>query len=211
MKAIEDIIHELNLKCTALNTNSVTIEQTDENDEFKCNSHVSDFNKGKIEGLSEAKKLLEEVKQLDEPQKPVVPKFLDEYIKDNEGQHAADIFSAEWLYEESGVLEEKVAEWLLDDEVEENNRRYLIAVQAFVTGDYEVEKEPLYYVYFPEIIASPDLMDPDIEGAYLMKNGDEVELADNNSFDEMKFTESEIKAIDERYWAFAVPVEEVAE
>lgn len=157
------------------------------------------------------RKAMELVGQLDEPQKPVVPKFLDEYIKDNEGQHAADIFSAEWLYEESGVLEEKVAEWLLDDEVEENNRRYLIAVQAFVTGDYEVEKEPLYYVYFPEIIASPDLMDPDIEGAYLMKNGDEVELADNNSFDEMKFTESEIKAIDERYWAFAVPVEEVAE
>src|SRR5699024_11362812 len=113
--------------------------------------------------------------------------------------------------EESGVREEEVAEWLLDDEVEENNGRYLIAVQAFVTGDYEVEKEPLYYVYFPEIIASPDLMDPDIEGAYLMKNGDEVELADNNSFDEMKFTESEIKAIDERYWAFAVPVEEVEE
>lgn len=87
-----------------------------------------------------------DLKQLDEPQKPVVPMFLDEYIKDNEGEHAADIFSAEWLYEESGVLEEKVAEWILDDEVEENNRRYLIAVQAFVTGDYEVEKEPLYCV-----------------------------------------------------------------
>lgn len=81
MKTIEDIIRELNLKCTALNTNSVTIEQTDGNNEFKCNSHVSDFNKGKIEGLSEAKKLLEEVKQLDEPQKPVVPKFLDELLK----------------------------------------------------------------------------------------------------------------------------------
>ena len=83
-------------------------------------------------------------------------------------------------------------------------------IRSLLDG-YEVEKEPLYYVYFTEIIASPDLMDPDIEGAYLMKNGDEVELADNNRFDEMKFTESEIKAIDERYWAFAVPVEEVAE
>ncbi|KAA9183937.1 DUF1642 domain-containing protein [Enterococcus durans] len=107
-----------------------------------------------------------DLKQLDEPQKPVVPKFLDEYIKDNEGQHAADIFSAEWLYEESGVLEEKVAEWLLDDEVEENNRRYLIAVQAFVTGDYEVEKEPLYRVkigegYFVEYQGRGALIMPD--------------------------------------------------
>lgn len=112
------------------------------------------------------RKALELVGQLDEPQKPVVPKFLDEYIKDNEGQHAADIFSAEWLYEESGVLEEKVAEWLLDDEVEENNRRYLIAVQAFVTGDYEVEKEPLYRVkigegYFVEYQGRGALIMPD--------------------------------------------------
>ncbi|MES5413781.1 DUF1642 domain-containing protein, partial [Enterococcus mundtii] len=35
--------------------------------------------------------------------------------------------------------------------------------------------------------------------------------ADNNDFDDMKFTEQEIKTIDERYWAFAVPVEEVME
>ena len=38
-----------------------------------------------------------------------------------------------------------------------------------------------------------------------------ITIADNNDFDDMKFTESEIKAIDERYWAFAVPVEEVVE
>ena len=39
-----------------------------------------------------------------------------------------------------------------------------------------------------------------------MKRDDGIELADNNDFDDMKFTEQEIKAIDERYWAFAVPV-----
>lgn len=205
MKAIEDIIHELNLKCTALNTNSVTIEHTDENDEFKCNSHVSDFNKGKIEGLSEAKKLLEEVKQLDEPQKPVVPKFLDEYIKDNEGEHAADIFSAEWLYEESGVLEEKVAEWLLDDEVEENNRRYLIAVQAFVTGDYEVEKEPLYEVIIGDLYLIKKFND---RNDFCFDTSHSLCTWEKSAY---QLTESEIKAIDERYWEFAVPVEEVEE
>ncbi|MCH1975620.1 DUF1642 domain-containing protein [Enterococcus hirae] len=82
-----------------------------------------------------------------------------------------------------------------------------IFAQAWLFG-YEVEKEPLYYVYFPEIIASPEMFFPDIEGAYLMKSDDGIELADNNRFDEMKFTEREIKAIDERYWAFAVPVEQ---
>lgn len=205
MNTIEDIIRELNLKCTALNTNSVTIEQTDGNNEFKCNSHVSDFNKGKIEGLSEAKKLLEEVKQLDEPQKPVVPKFLDEYIKDNEGQHAADIFSAEWLYEESGVLEEKVAEWLLDDEVEENNRRYLIAVQAFVTGDYEVEKEPLYEVIIGDLYLIKKFND---RNDFCFDTSHSLCTWEKSAY---QLTEEEIKAIDERFWLFAVPVDEVVE
>lgn len=203
MKAIEDIIHELNLKCTALNTNSVTIEQTDENDEFKCNSHVSDFNKGKIEGLSEAKKLLEEVKQLDEPQRETIPKCTHEFILEGTGlglSYFEIITSAESFA--NAKPQDEFSKWL--------RKNSGLFIRSLLDG-YEVEKEPLYYVYFPEIIASPDLMDPDIEGAYLMKNGDEVELADNNRFDEMKFTESEIKAIDERYWAFAVPVEEVAE
>ena len=203
MKTIEDIIRELNLKCTALNTNSVTIEQTDENDEFKCNSHVSDFNKGKIEGLSEAKKLLEEVKQLDESQKKLIPKCAHKFIQegiDSGSDYFTIIICADSFA--NAKPQDEFSKWL-----RENSGLF---IRSLLNG-YEVEKEPLYYVYFPEIIASPDLMDPDIEGAYLMKNGDEVELADNNSFDEMKFTESEIKAIDERYWAFAAPAEEVEE
>lgn len=36
-----------------------------------------------------------------------------------------------------------------------------------------------------------------------------ITIADNNDFDDMKFTEAEIKAIDENYWPFAVPVEKV--
>ena len=203
MKTIEDIIRELNLKCTALNTNSVTIEQTDENDEFKCNSHVSDFNKGKIEGLSEAKKLLEEVKQLDESQKKLIPKCAHKFIQegiDSGSDYFTIIICADSFA--NAKPQDEFSKWL-----RENSGLF---IRSLLNG-YEVEKEPLYYVYFPEIIASPDLMDPDIEGAYLMKNGDEVELADNNDFDDMKFTEQEIKAIDERYWAFAVPVEEVEE
>ena len=203
MKTIEDIIRELNLKCTALNTNSVTIEQTDGNNEFKCNSHVSDFNKGKIEGLSEAKKLLEEVKQLDESQKKLIPKCAHKFIQegiDSGSDYFTIIICADSFA--NAKPQDEFSKWL-----RENSGLF---IRSLLNG-YEVEKEPLYYVYFPEIIASPDLMDPDIEGAYLMKNGDEVELADNNDFDDMKFTEQEIKAIDERYWAFAVPVEEVEE
>lgn len=203
MKTIEDIIRELNLKCTALNTNSVTIEQTDGNDEFKCNSHVSDFYKGKIEGLSEAKKLLEEVKKLDEPQKKVIPKCAHEFILEGTDlglSYFEIITSAESFA--NAKPQDEFSKWL-----RKNSGLFIRSL----LNDYEVEKEQLYYVYFPEIIASPEMFFPDIEGAYLMKSDDGIELADNNDFEDMKFTEAEIKAIDERYWAFAVPVEEVAE
>ena len=142
MKTIEDIIRELNLKCTALNTNSVTIEQTDENDEFKCNSHISDFYKGKIEGLSEAKKLLEEVKKLDEPQKPVVPQFIAELIKQGKKQCFTLYGTMECanlkLFTDS-IHMEKCKAWLLDWHNQET------FAQAWLFG-YEVEKEPLYCV-----------------------------------------------------------------
>lgn len=200
MKTIEDIIRELNLKCTALNTNSVTIEQTDGNDEFKCNSHVSDFNKGKIEGLSEAKKLLEKVKKLDEPQKKVIPKCAHEFILEGTDlglSYFEIITSAESFA--NAKPQDEFSKWL--------RKNSGLFIRSLLNG-YEVEKEQLYYVYFPEIIASPEMFFPDIEGAYLMKSDDGIELADNNDFEDMKFTEREIKAIDERYWAFAVPVEQ---
>ncbi|QED60902.1 DUF1642 domain-containing protein [Enterococcus durans] len=144
-----------------------------------------------------------DLKQLDEPQRETIPKCTHEFILEGTGlglSYFEIITSAESFA--NAKPQDEFSKWL--------RKNSGLFIRSLLDG-YEVEKEPLYYVYFPEIIASPDLMDPDIEGAYLMKNGDEVELADNNRFDEMKFTESEIKAIDERYWAFAVPVEEVAE
>lgn len=139
------------------------------------------------------------IEQLDEQQKVTVPKFLDKYIQENKGKCASDIFSEEWLHDSADELDDEVNKWLYDNDTAENDRRYLIAVQAFVTGEYEVEKEPLYQIQFPGTSW----------GAYLTKadNGDLVifQNADSGS----NFTESEIKSIDERYWAFAVPAEEV--
>lgn len=140
-------------------------------------------------------------KKLDKPQKPVVPEFVAEYLNyciSNEWTLAEALNSSECIFPEDNL--EKASVWL-EDSMNQN-----IFAQAWLFG-YEVEKEPLYYVYFPEIIASPEMFFPDIEGAYLLKSDDGIELADNNDFEDMKFTEREIKAIDERYWAFAVPVE----
>lgn len=138
------------------------------------------------------------VEQLDEKQKVTVPKFLAKFIQDNKGNSASDIFSQDWFHESVDETDDEVNKWLYDNDTAENDRRYLIAVQAFVTGDYEVEKEPLYQIELPGTSW----------GAYLTRadNGDLVIF--QNTTSGSTFTESEIKAIDERYWAFAVQVEE---
>ncbi|EOE6415227.1 DUF1642 domain-containing protein [Enterococcus hirae] len=138
MKIIEDIIREINLKCTALNIKSLTIEQADENDEFKCNSHISDFYKGKIEGLSEAKKLLEEVKQLDEPQKKVIPKCAHEFILEGTDlglSYFEIITSAESFA--NAKPQDEFSKWL--------RKNSGLFIRSLLNG-YEVEKEQLYCV-----------------------------------------------------------------
>lgn len=63
---------------------------------------------------------------------------------------------------------------------------------------YEVEKEPLYYVKLPSTY-----------NTFLVESDDGDLIVWQNTTRGMPFTEKRIKAIDERYWAFAVKVEEV--
>lgn len=91
------------------------------------------------------------VAQLAEQPKVKVPQFLDKYIQENKGECASDIFSEEWLHDSADKLDDEVDKWLYDNDETENDRRYLIAVQAFVTGEYEVEKEQLYLVKIPTV------------------------------------------------------------
>lgn len=73
---------------------------------------------------------------------------------------------------------------------------------AFITGKYEVEKPQLFYIELPNV--------------YGLKNKICVSKVENETIAEfsngknyaLKFTEQEIKSIDERYWQFAVPVED---
>lgn len=153
---------------------------------------------------------------LDEPQKPVMPKFFDDWAKQvlekrNKFYAISLITRAGWGYgvdyelgeSENPSTTRELLDWLVEDSLYLNKEK---ATEALLYG-YEVEEEPLYYVKLPVVYFNH----LDLE-TYLMKDDrGNITIADNNDFDDMKFTESEIKAIDERYWAFAVPVEEVVE
>lgn len=135
------------------------------------------------------------MKKTDEPQKPVVPKFVAEWIEyaKKKGDSLAISFKPWNLY---GVEYSKADRW-----IEDNQETF---ARAWIDG-YEVEKEPLYSVI--------------IAGEYLVKEiscSNEVKLVSTAYLPQYlahhyQLTEKQIKAIDERYWPFAVPVEEVAE
>ncbi|HAR1430312.1 TPA: DUF1642 domain-containing protein [Enterococcus faecium] len=141
------------------------------------------------------KEILEDLKQLDEPQKPVVPKFVAEWIEyaKKKGDSLAISFKPWKPY---GVDYSKVDRW-----IEDNQETF---ARAWLDG-YEIEKESLY-----EVI---------IGNLYLIKkfnNRNDFYFDTSCSLcawekSAYQLTEAEIKAIDERFWPFAVPVGEVAE
>ncbi|EMW5353853.1 DUF1642 domain-containing protein [Enterococcus faecalis] len=98
--------------------------------------------------------------------------------------------------EEYSFLTEKIESWLT---VPKNKVKLMSAID----NGYEVETEQLYYVKFDILYLQK----------YLVKNveTDQFYLSNNEkvvgNYEQVRFTEQEIKAIDERYWAFAVKVD----
>lgn len=143
--------------------------------------------------------VLDLVEQLDEPQNPVVPKFVAEWFEENKD----DLEFAIWelCVDSYGSAEQGMLNWI--QQSENNPIETLIRMK----DGYEVEKEPMYYVVF-------DILQ---EQKYLVKNiKTKLFYLSNNenvigNYEQVSFTEQEIKAIDERYWPFAVPVDEVVE
>ncbi|EAC3830976.1 DUF1642 domain-containing protein [Listeria monocytogenes] len=131
-----------------------------------------------------------------------VPKFVADAIgtfKEKEYDLAVaidyEVYTDELVKELS--LDRKMRGWLWETSNQE------LFARAWM-GEYEVEQEPLYYI--KAIDSYSGYVNLNLKtGTYTMST--------NGEFDgyKTKFTESEIKNIDTRYWDFAVPVEEVEE
>ncbi|TKN01895.1 DUF1642 domain-containing protein [Enterococcus faecalis] len=123
-------------------------------------------------------------KQLKESKKAVLPKTATDFIEESLGMGSdkVDIISSADSFSQE-IPDDEFSLWF------KSNRD--LFVDALANG-YEVEKEPLYYVKLPEI-------------GY-MRFGFCIPITE--SIDEAKkYTEQEIKAVDERYWPFAVEVD----
>lgn len=150
------------------------------------------FNENYNEGYDQAvRDCLAVAKQLDEPKKVVVPKFMADFIEDgNNYDKIAFLVHQKYLGINSLMRECPVKDWLMSVDYE--------TVLSLVNG-YEVEKEQLYYVLLPEM--------GEYESKYFLDQDGELSV-DNQLCEYYKLTEQEIKSIDERYWPFAVKVEE---
>lgn len=151
------------------------------------------------------------MKKLDEPQKPVVPKFVAEWFEDN--KHALDLtifIAIRGLNDEEWPHKTDFENWL---DVSKNKP---IETLIRMKDGYEVEKEPLYYVRLPYEVWDEEAAELKTEYVYLHYEitSDETRMFPTKEPRKgfvAKLDELTIKSADENYWPFAVPVEEVAE
>ena len=141
--------------------------------------------------------IIDDLNQLDEPQKPVVPKFVADWFEENKDDLDNAIFGYLVFWEERDT-DSVLYQWFAKSE---NNP---IETLIRMKDGYEVEKEPLYTVELPSMTPSKLVFDEDYCKYKIVGDYTVGRLRHH-------LTEKEIKYIDERYWAFAVPVEEAVE
>lgn len=136
---------------------------------------------------------IEAVEVIPDREKVTLPRFMDDWMEGCK-EHGYDL--ADTLDEGLNDSPKEVSKWLC------NRKNQDTFARAWLDG-YEVEKEPLYWVR-------------DKNGYSLLYRDDsEVTKSCSTSVEYQKktrgtytFTEKEIKDYDERFWAFAEPVEE---
>ncbi|MBE9859293.1 DUF1642 domain-containing protein [Enterococcus faecium] len=159
------------------------------------------YYEGMVMAYSQVVHMVNTVLKLDEPQKPVVPKFVAEWFEENKDDLEFPIWElcvgSYGSKDEHGMLN-----WI--QQSENNPIETLIRMK----DGYEVEKEPLYTV----------TINLDLKYHLVVDEGDgndeiitTLKTTDGVFGYRYFLTEKEIKSADENLWKFAVPVEEVVE
>ncbi|EGO8419174.1 DUF1642 domain-containing protein [Enterococcus faecalis] len=151
-------------------------------------SFIEKYNEGYDQAVRDC---LIAVKQLDESKKTVLPKKADDFIKEGEGlgSDKVDIIDSAISFARA-MPNYEFSLWF------KSNRN--LFVNALANG-YEVEKEPLYHVLLSDKGAT------NIGYTFLNLAGTIDFTICKEKVDTL--TENQIKAIDERYWPFAVKVD----
>lgn len=152
---------------------------------LECSTESLSYDNGYEQGVYDS---LSHVILLDEPKKVVVPRSVAEMIetyreKEINLAYLMRYFKGWHNKVNKGTMDSKALSWIVN-----NLEEFL---DAWIHG-YEVETEQLYYVKLPEI-------------GY-MRFGKKYFYSTDKE-DAKRYTENQIKSIDERYWPFAVKVD----
>lgn len=130
---------------------------------------------------------------------PVVPEFVAEWIERLKTNDLKPLKNPE-TYGETGFTEEKLQNIVFW--ISENQEDYM---RAWLDG-YIVEKPQLFYIDLPKVVG---LNNRTSDSTFVSKaeSGAILEFTKEKAY-ALKFTEQEIRSIDDRYWQFAVPVED---
>ena len=144
------------------------------------------------------KRTIERVSQIDEQQKPVVPKFVAEWIEDGKrsGWHLQKALSR--LDDD-----EKVGDWAYDENDDLIPERVDIFARAWLDG-YDVEKEKLYTVEIPNPNLNAHVVLQKTEKGLVLVTVGNTGWAE---WESSKLTESEIKQDFDFLWQWAKEVE----
>lgn len=172
------------------------------------------YQKSRAEAYANAARYSKKL-EVDKPKKHAMPKFFDEWAKPILEHHdkycaIALISRAGWgygvdsdLFETEKYPPRANAELLvwLNERREDGYPNKKKAVEALLNG-YELVEEPLYEVIIGDFYLTKTLKD---HNDYIFNNVYELRNWDEETY---RLTKVEIKAIDERLWAFATPVDE---
>ncbi|MDQ8220240.1 DUF1642 domain-containing protein [Enterococcus faecium] len=153
------------------------------------------------------------VKQLDEPKKLVIPQLVAGWLEKStdpftkaekiayliKSKDGDSYYFCDWFVRD-GILTQEQGEELLAWATRQSYETLL----SLYNG-YEVEKEPLYEVIIGDLYLIKKFND---RNDFCFDTSHSLCTWEKSAY---QLTEEEIKAIDERFWAFAVPVEEVVE
>ena len=172
---------------------------------LKENSWEFETNYFKYELVIDLKDAQEIVSQIDEPQKPVVPKFVAEWVGYCKFNRLTLLGAFDPVSELGVGLVTSLTEELRKGKYWAQRNQETFA-RAWLDG-YKIEREKLYTVEIAEAILTKITRGRNVQYK-MLPSRDVSEVFDNAIYYITRLTEKEIKEADERLWQFAKEVEE---
>lgn len=147
--------------------------------------------------VEQYRQIMELIDQLDEPQKPVIPQFVANFIRETKPNNSLRLAFEYIAQQKIDNYDDELALW-----VEEGNSE--LFARAWIDG-YEVEREKVYHVVNKKNYFMLRKYDGLVDIFHVSPSMSRDEYGKDTRF---MLTEKEIKDYDERFWAFAEEVEE---